>query len=65
MFNNNYSIIWSLQCVDDHYTDNIVEGVINSNCCGGVRRGYYVLSHLPNHQIILDVVFVLEDIMVK
>ena len=29
------------QCVDDYYTDNIVEGVINSNCCGGVQVGVH------------------------
>ena len=29
------------QCVDDYYTDDIVEGVINTNCCGGVQAGVH------------------------
>lgn len=29
------------QCVDDYYTDDIVEGVINTNCCGGVQGGVH------------------------
>ena len=29
------------QCVDDYYNDNIVEGVINTNCCGGAQGGVH------------------------
>jgi len=29
------------QCIDNYYTDNIVEGVINTNCCGGVKAGIH------------------------
>jgi hypothetical protein len=29
------------QCVDDYYNDNVVEGVINSNCCGGIQGGVH------------------------
>ncbi len=29
------------QYIDDYYGDNIIEGVINSNCCGGVQAGVH------------------------
>ena len=29
------------QCVDDYYKDDIVEGVRNSNCCGGIEAGVH------------------------